>query len=244
MAYEFYEYEHKVTTYETDFKGEMKPSAVLNHFQEAAGCNSFEMGIDTGALRPQGKFWVLSKMYVVFDKPLHHKDVIKIKTWPHKPNKAIFERSFQITHNESVVARAISRWCILDINTQRILPASQIIHKQDNLIETRVVECDDWRILGIEDKKEPDFSICIYHSEYDLNYHVNNVKYIDYVLNCFSVKELTDNRIKSLQINFVKQSHEKDVLDFYKKPVGENKYIIEGVKNHNETVVLANVIFQ
>lgn len=243
MAYEKYEYEHIVTTSEIDFKGEIKPSAILNHLQEAAGCNSQEMGIGIDALRQQGMFWVLSKMYVEVGKPARHKDVIRVTTWPHKPNKAIFERSFFVSLGDETCAKALSRWCILDINTGRILPTSQIMHKQEELIDERAVECPDWRISSIEEKSEPDFEIRISHSEYDLNYHVNNVKYADYVFNCFSIEELSSRRVKSLQINYVKQSHEKDVLRFYRKKITENEFVVEGVKNGTETVISARVCF-
>ena len=65
MSYEKYECKHKLVTSDTDFKQELKPSAILNFFQETAGINSSLLGVGYPDLRPRGLFWVLSKIYGV-----------------------------------------------------------------------------------------------------------------------------------------------------------------------------------
>ena len=102
---------------------------------------------------------------------------------------AIFERSFLVFKNNEPRVRALSRWCLLDSVTGRIAPASAINQKTERFIEERPVDFCDWRIPFVEDKIEPAFTLKIAHAEYDLNYHVNNIKYADYVFNCFSIEE-------------------------------------------------------
>ena len=89
----------------------------------------------------------------------------------------------------------------------------------------------------------PAFSLKIANSEYDLNQHVNNIKYADYIFNCFSVAELSAMRLKNFQIHYVKQSHENDVLDFYRREISAGVFVVEGVKNAAETVVTAKITF-
>ena len=243
MAYELYETDHRLITSDTDFKRAMKPSAILNFFQEIAGMNSEEMGIGYSQLHPRGLFWVLSKIYVEMSGSVMYGDDIHIKTWPHIPNKAIFERSFSIEKDGTTVARALSRWCLLDSVTGRIAHASQVEYRSGCLIERRAVDFFDWRIPLIEHKSEVAFFLKIAHSEYDLNYHVNNVRYADYIFNCFTIEELKQMKLRSFQINYVKQSYEKDRLSFYREKVGERVYVEESVKNDSETVISARVCF-
>ena len=77
-----------------------------------------------------------------------------------------------------------------------------------------------------------------------MNNHVNNIKYADYIFNCFSVAELKARRLKAFQIHYVKQSHENDVLDFYREERENGVFTIEGIKNGGEQVIAARVWFE
>ena len=231
--------------YETDFEQKLKPSAVLGYFQETAGDHSEEMGLGFGKLAKDGYFWVLSKIYVEIDRLPVFRDEISVATWPHVPNKAIYERSFAVRNlSGEMLLRAFSRWCILDARSGRIVPCSKIEQPEIEFINERAAEFDGWRIDELKNKTTPDFSIKIANSEYDLNNHVNNIKYADYIFNCFSVAELKSRRLKAFQIHYIQQSHENDRLDFYKENQGEGGYSVEGIKNGCEQVIAARVWFE
>ncbi len=233
-----------IRNYETDFMRKIKPSAILGFFQESAGAHSDEMGLGTNSLREHGYFWVLSKIYIEIDKRPKVGDSIEVVTWPHAPNKAIYERSFavNVAGGEGCI-RAFSRWCILQASNGRVLPCSRVEQKIQTYIDKKAVDFDNWMIEDIEEKGAPSFEIKIANSEYDLNYHVNNIKYADYIFNCFTVAELQEREIKSFQIHYVKQSHEGDRLRFYKAEDFKNNFRIVGVKNDEEIVVMARVCF-
>ena len=231
--------------YETDFKQKLKPSAVLGYFQETAGDHSEEMGLGFDKLGREGRFWVLSKIYVEVDKLPSYRDEITVSTWPHLPNKAIYERSFSVTDAAGgSLLRAFSRWCILDAKNGRIVPCSGIEQPEIDFIGERAADFNDWRVDSVRQKSFPAFSLRIANSEYDLNNHVNNIKYADYIFNCFTVAELKAHKLKAFQIHYVKQSHENDVLDFYREEVGRGEFVVEGIKNGEEQVIAARVWFE
>ena len=131
--------------YETDFMQRIKPSSVLGFFQETAGDHSEEMGLGYKSLAEKGCFWVLSKIYVeVVRRPVYG-EKIKVVTWPHEPNKAIYERSFLLEDGAGAAMRAYSRWCILQ-TSGRILPCSRIEQPEIDFREEKSVVFDDWAI--------------------------------------------------------------------------------------------------
>ena len=72
--------------------------------------------------------------------------------------------------------------------------------------------------------------------------HVNNTRYADYCLNCFSIAELAEKTISKFSISYVKQCREGDFLRFYKKEPDEGALIV-GVNELDELVVQAELVF-
>ncbi len=236
------EREFILRNYETDFCRRIKPSAILGFFQETAGDHSEKMGLGYGDLAKQDCFWVLSKIYVEIDRRPVCREKIRVITWPHAPNKAIYERSFVLEDEKGAAMRAYSRWCILK-KSGRIVPASGIRQPELEYIAERSVSFDNWLISSVEDRSKAAYSLRVANSEYDFNRHVNNIRYADYIFNCFSVSELEEKSLRSFQLHYVRQSYEGDALDFYRHDVTEKECLIEGVRNGGETVVAAKVSF-
>ena len=74
--------------------------------------------------------------------------------------------------------------------------------------------------------------------------HVNNTRYADYCLNCFSIEELSKRRVKRFSISYVKQCKEGETLCFYRKQSEDGCYLTQGVNEKNEIVVQAMIGFE
>lgn len=233
-----------VRNYETDFLRRLKPSAILGYFQETASEHSSQLGLGFESLMERGYCWILSKMHLKIERLPKFGETVEVSTWPHRPNKAIYERSFSIRGESGILVRAYSRWCILRADSGRIVPCSVLEQPQLNYIEERSVCFEDWSVPEARQKAEPQFSLRVANSEYDLNYHVNNIKYADYIFNCFSVRELEKYNLKSFRLHYIKQAREGDILDFYRNELADGEFDVCGYKNGDELIVAARVQFE
>ncbi len=229
-----------VRNYETDINRELKPSFMLGYFQEAATAHSDKMGMGYDVLHRDGRFWVLSKICVqILRRPVFGEALCAV-TWPHAPNRATYERSFVLEDAEgNNCVRALSRWCILD-RGGHIVPTSQVAHAEMEFTEGRALENCDWKISEAQSSPQPAFSVRIANSECDLNGHVSNIKYADYVFNCFSVAELQKQRLGEFALHYVRQAYDGDCLDFYRED-REDGYLLVTGRRGEETVVAARV---
>lgn len=243
-----YEMEFKPEYIDFDFMDRIKTSSLFVYMQEVAGRHADLMGIGTHFLWPRHWGFIVTNNYLEILKPVGMNDFLRVKTWPLAPGKVTFERHYEFYNEKGVkVAIAASRWCLLDLNSKRMLPVSELKQMLPEKCDVRRATSENpkWKISSFEETGlEPVFGMKVYSSEYDHYMHVNNTRYVDFIMNCFTVKELSSMSLKSIQISYEMQCTEGEELSFYRKQTGEGEYVISGVKNGNVRFLRAKVIFE
>lgn len=240
--------EFKIKYCEVDYKDDVKLSTVLSYLEEVACASGDELGFGYDYIKPRGFAFMISSICCEFYQPMRLGDNVKVATWPTPPTYAVFGREYQMENpiNGELLLAATSRWCLIDMKSGKIA-SSKVIDNQDYstyntdraLVETQ------WKIpqFPLEEGKLG-FSLKIAHSEYDHNMHVNNTRYADYCLNCFSMDELNEQRLKKFQISYCKQCREGDELRFYRRKEDNGDYVVQGVNQADERVVLCRLSFE
>lgn len=238
--------EFQVKYCEADFKDELKLSVALSYMEEVACYSADELGFGYAFVKPKGYAFVVSNMCLEALRPIRLGEIVKVGTWPTVPSYAVFGREYVFSDEKNEpVLKASSRWCLIDVASEKILQ-SKVIENQDysTYNTDKALESPLWKIpaFGIEGETCA-FSITIANSEYDHNMHVNNTRYADYCLNCFSLNELNNTYVSKFAIAYKKQCKEGETLRFYRKQNGENEYLVQGVNVNGETVVQVYIQF-
>lgn len=232
---------------ESDFKDELKTSVALSYMQEVACASADELGFGYAYIKPKNLAFMVTNICCEFYKPIRLGELVSVKTWPTPPSFVVFGREYQFENGQGeLLANASSRWCLVDMTTGKIAP-SKLIENQDystyNLDKT--LPSVQWKIpvFSVDDSK-PAYAFTVANSEYDHNYHINNTRYADYCLNCFSVAELSKMRLTRFSISYIKQCREGEILSFYRNQVEENIYLVQGMNERQEIVVQARMEFE
>ena len=248
-AMEKYEYNQDflIKYCDVDFKDELKTSAAFAYLEEVACASADELGFGYAYVKPRGYAFVLSNICCEFLQPVKLGDTIRIKTWPTPPSHVVLGREYQIfTGDGSLCVNASSRWCLLDIKTGKLLK-SEIIDNQDysTYNTTKLFEGLRWKIPSFKPEEgELKFALTIANSEYDHNMHVNNTRYADYCLNCFSIDELSRLQLKRFMIAYVKQVKENETLCFYRKKQADGSYLVHGFNDNGDLVTQSQLWFE
>lgn len=75
----------------------------------------------------------------------------------------------------------------------------------------------------------------------DMSHHTNNVEYIRFIMDTYSISQLEEKMIKEIYVNFTGQSYEGDVLDILKVS-NENKDVIE-LQKDNKSVIKCEITY-
>lgn len=238
--------EFQVKYCEADFKDELKTSVALSYMEEVACSSADELGFGYAFVKPRGYAFVVSNLFVQCARPVKLGEIVKVSTWPTIPTHVVFGREYVFTDDKDLpVIQASSRWCLIDFSTGKILPSKTVENQDYSTYNTdKAVENPIWKIPAFAVENEPvSFMMTVHNSEYDHNMHVNNTRYADYCLNCFSLEELKNRYVSRFSIAYKKQCKEGDVLRFYRKEMCVNEYSIQGVNAVGDIVVQALVTF-
>lgn len=225
---------------DVDFSKKLKLSTLFSYFQDIASLASENLGYGIETLDEKfGVAWVVTRIRVGITRMPIWDEEITIETWPLEPGKIEFDRDYLVRDaNGDVIIRAVSKWIIMDIKERKIKRSEVIgIHYPEKITE-RAIE-------GILEKikhsgtLEEVYNKVIGYSDIDFNGHLNNSKYVDYIMDCFPVEEHKKYTIETIDINFNHEALPGDSITLYKDTsrLGEDLIYIEGVNQRDNNIV-------
>lgn len=227
---------------DADYRDRIKPSAILNFFQEAA-TNNFA-GSHAEHLE-HGQFWVITRTAVEVVRLPKRLDTVVVETWQNKPRRADIDREYLLrTESGETLIKGSSKWCLLSSDTRAILRIADCAFPDfPSEEQPRMIEGGSKKVPPVSDKAEGVARFKVMPSVLDINSHVNNAKYADYVYDSFTLEELEKN-IKSFTINYIQEVRAGERLTAYRERTESGAYLVE-LRSGDETPVLrAEVVFE
>jgi acyl-ACP thioesterase len=170
-----------------------------------------------------------------------------LETWPQLPKRYGFERDYLMRDLQGeVIARAVSEWVIIDIATRKLKRADTIAIDSPPIVIDRALDCVLGKINPPEEQRLI-YKHTVGCSEIDLNGHLNNAKYIDYIMDCFTKVEITDNQARSIQVNYLGEAFPGDTLAMYlaADPQEPQQIYVEGLNEQdNRQIFVARLHIQ
>jgi len=234
---------YKLRTFDVDLTNHVKISAIFNFMQESAANSADSLGFGYDQLIDDQLFWVLSRAKIEIISLPSLGDEIRIETWPRGLDKIFALRDFLIYDgNNNLVAKATTSWLMIDGKTKRPFRNDVLAKRLPQIEATPAIE----EACGkIETLPNPEFinEVKVGYTDIDINQHLNNVRYIEYILNCFPTDFYKNNSISKLQVNFLSESRYDDQIRLYKAKTDNEPslFYIEGTNQHNQKVFQASI---
>lgn len=231
-----YSFKMRLRASDFDCNRQIKPSAILDLFQEAAGAHAKELGIGFEDILERGLLWVITKeKFEVLKSPQMHSEVV-VHTWPLEPSRVTFEREYLVESTDGeVLVKGTSEWVIVSAEKRKIVPVKDLYplesYVADKMFEGKFVKALDFTDANIENKVTPSFC------DLDMNRHVNNIKYADYVLNTIDLK---GRSITFFQLDFHKEVKKDDEICLLVADGGE-QILAKGLNSAGEKMFCAEI---
>lgn len=232
--------EYHIDWGDIDFKKELRLSTLFSYFQDVASVASEEIGFGIDRLEQEfGVAWVLMKIRVDLIRNPKLGERISIETWPQDPGRVEYGRDYIVRDDQNnVIIKAISTWVIMDIKERKIRRSNSVPIIYPSIEKRRAID-GKLAKLKAEGPLEVAYQKMIGYSDIDFNGHLNNSKYVDYIMDCFDVSEHEKYEMKSIVVHFTNEAMPGEVIELHKdtSAVEENILYIEGLNSKTEKVV-------
>lgn len=235
-----WERKHEVTSAEADFKGRIRPGALVNIFIQAAIEHANHLGFGFDSLSKDRLFWVLSRMHVQIDKAPQWGEELKVETWPKSVQGPFYLRDFMLVASDGGIrARASSAWLAIDTDSKRprkLKKESAVLFEEQAQKHALNVPLNKLKCLGelAEIKIKPSFF------DIDINNHVTATRYIDWALDSFDMEFHANNYPSLLIINYTKETLPGETLLYKKEETANLEYAFE-VTNASSNSLAAQI---
>lgn len=225
-----------IHSFDVDFSGKVSLTKVCNLFQESAWRHATEHHLGYHDLFDQGKAWVLSSLKIHINQLPAWKDQIDLFTWARNTDRLFAYRDFEMYREgvEEPVISATSAWLILDIQSKRPQRMQQFSDLMPLLTDKHAINNSHKKIPSVEEVHEYQEKIPAY-SDLDINQHVNNVKYVEWALDLFSLEYQETHQIKEFEINYRNEVAYNELVKLERQnDSSPDSFIIQGVNKETE----------
>ncbi|MCR5079063.1 MAG: hypothetical protein K6B65_03990 [Bacilli bacterium] len=200
----------------------MRLSNAFITFQDCAMEDAAKLGVGKEETTDKGLCWVFTRIEVKIERYPLFLEECKELTNPLDTRVFAFPRQYRIRDKEGHnLIHFSSLWALITAKDRKLVfkPTIREIHgcplEDDMPLPTKTVS------------KESAFaySRTIRHSDIDINGHLNNVRYIEAILDVYPTSFFKENEISRFLINFNKEVHEGEELKLY---VSEDKTYVKG----------------
>lgn len=220
-----------------DFKHEHCIGHLGNAMLNAADMHSTERHFGMTYLNTINKTWVLSRLAIdLNDIPKEH-DKFVIETWVENAMKYFTRRNWEIKSEDGskIYGYGKSIWAMIDLSTRE---PQDIFGVNEGTITDYIYKEKECPIDDVSRVKTPNMTdyteFQVKYSDIDVNGHCNSMKYIDHVLDCFTLEHYRQHSMKRLEIAYVAESYCGDTVRIYQQNDGNGVYFFRLAKLSDE----------
>lgn len=230
-----------VRSYEVDHEQEATISTICDYFQEAAGLHAQQLHFDISDLQKRGLTWILYKLQVkVHDFPKRWES-LEVVTWPSTGDGVRAYRDYELYGEKgTLLAAGLSQWMMLDLQKNRPARIPDQLMSQRFKTNQHVLDIHKTNLQNLKGENA-DWITTASLNDLDMNRHVNNVRYIDWITGYNLNGPLKGKKCTEIVIQFAAETKAGDKVYLACETSGtnENEMACSLFKNHTD-IVIAN----
>jgi len=231
----------KICSYDVDFTRRATSASLCRYFLEAAWNHAEALGVGFNYLGNQSKFWVLSRLLLEVQQYPLWGSAVTLRTWPRVPKSLFAMRDFEIADCAGTrIAAGSSSWLVLDAASKRPQRLLKVLPGLLGFGDKTALGRDPGKLADGETWDEV-CSATVRYTDIDVNRHVNSGRYIGWILDAYPLKFHREHCIRVLEINYLGETLEGEVLSIRSRHTGAAAYCHSLAKTSGDEVCRARL---
>lgn len=193
-----------IRSYDVDPRMIARLPVLCRFMQEAAYFHAEHLGVGHSHLSPKNIAWVLARMRIEVERLPKWGETVKLRTWPSGRDRLFYCRDFEITDGDGkLLLLASTAWFVIDsVKRERIQPdwwQSQEYPFSPKVFSSKLDRLKSCDCEGGE-------TMAVNYGDLDQNGHVNNVRYVEWMLNSLPLEFHQAHVLQSLEVNYLAEA--------------------------------------
>lgn len=238
-------YEKEIKLYDLDFDAydNLNPSSCLKCFQNVSGEHAELLNCGYEKMKELGIVWIVVRTKVdIYSSPTLNNNLI-VSTKVKKIHGISVDREYALKDKDSnkIYATGQSMWCLMSFKDRKLVKPT-MLKDPDEFDSNFIYNSSLNSIFDIDINKSLNYKdYTIQFIDIDHNFHLNNCKYADYVLN--TINPPKDKRVKTIEINYEHEILKNENIRIYYQKTHTNEYTLKAVDNNGSLRFKAYLIF-
>jgi medium-chain acyl-[acyl-carrier-protein] hydrolase len=231
-----YEETYPVFSFLLDPLKRLSIPAAFGILGDAAGRDASRRGWGYDELAERNQAWVLIRAKMRINRQPVWGDQIILRTWPKLMEGVVAYRDFQILDDQrNILIAGSTAWTLMDLSTRKPVRLVGKEYDTGDLSNYHAIMDKPAKIIwpeSLETIKE----MTAEFGHLDMNNHVNNSRYIEWIMNEIPVEALLTRQLKEVEVNFISEVKHLDYLQILIPEEGIEGSIFMGfIKNRKDS---------
>jgi acyl-ACP thioesterase len=203
---------YQIRSYEVDCRNRLSILSLFSFMQEAASKHAAALGVSIHQLRAENYTWLLSRLKIKIAAYPGWNDPIQVNTWPSGTQQLFALRDFKMKGaDHQTIAAAISAWLVIDLQKRRPVRIAPFVERLKPIEGSHVLN-DRLDKLPALSNPDHERSFVVRYSDLDINQHVNNVNFVEWLVEGVPAATLNSAVPSELEINFLAEAFYEDQI--------------------------------
>ncbi|MFG6385700.1 MAG: hypothetical protein K1V80_04420 [Muribaculaceae bacterium] len=202
-----------LTAGETDARSLMPITLMAARAIETATEHANALGIGYTELAEHRLGWVLARLSIEVLRYPGINETYSMSTWIEGYNRFFSDRCYEMTDaSGNTIANIRSMWVAIDMKTRTMADLAELERERFPISERRSPVSKERAPLIAKGAEVSTRDYTFKYCDIDFNRHVNTIRYLELVLNTYSLDFFDKNDIRRLDVSFEHECHFGDTV--------------------------------